>query len=292
MLCLPKEEGKGSLKGHATLLATIFYLSQLTDAPQCDGKRPTCSPCKVRNLGCIYPLPKQMESPEGGALRKAGEEARSIVELLRSVPYDEAVELLQKLRGGSPPTPAATPSTTVVRKPPSIPPPIPAHFYVRSVIPPTRNNLEFELVVRHPIAYPTLLPIPIESLPIDVLLHPSQIRRLQVPSISLPSPQGVITPAALDMRHDRSKSPSLALEAAIVRPLIDNRLLDVDITYWTNVPISVDLAARVISLYLEIDYPVLPLFNAELFLEDFLQGRPNFCSHFLVSALLSWACVS
>jgi hypothetical protein len=48
----------------------------------------------------------------------------------------------------------------------------------------------------------------------------------------------------------------------------------------------------VIALYLNNDYPVLPVFNADLFLRDLSQNRSYFCSRLLVSALLGWACVS
>jgi hypothetical protein len=68
-------------------------------------------------------------------------------------------------------------------------------------------------------------------------------------------------------------------------------LHQVDITLWTDLPIPNDVAIRVIALYLNNDFPVLPLFNADLFLQDFSQSRPYFCSRLLVSALLAWACV-
>jgi len=76
------------------------------------------------------------------------------------------------------------------------------------------------------------------------------------------------------------------------RRLVDYRLSRIDIGQWTGIPITSELAAHVISLYLEIDYPVLPLFNADAFLGDLIGGENNFCSGFLVSALLAWSCVS
>lgn len=47
-----------------------------------------------------------------------------------------------------------------------------------------------------------------------------------------------------------------------------------------------------ISLYLETDHPILGWFDAELFITALCSGFSNFCSPFLVSALLYWACVS
>lgn len=61
---------------------------------------------------------------------------------------------------------------------------------------------------------------------------------------------------------------------------------------WTNVRIANSLAASILSLYIETDYQVLPLFNLDLFLDDFLHNKPYFCSKLLVNALFSWICVS
>ncbi|KAF4954607.1 hypothetical protein FSARC_12047 [Fusarium sarcochroum] len=77
---------------------------------------------------------------------------------------------------------------------------------------------------------------------------------------------------------------------AQAKPLFHESLARLDISYWTDVPIRNDVAAQVISLYMEIDYPVLPLFHADLFIQDLVQRRSFFCSRFLVSALLAWAC--
>lgn len=74
--------------------------------------------------------------------------------------------------------------------------------------------------------------------------------------------------------------------------VIDERLKEVDFQRWTEVPISNELAATLVSLYLEIDYPWCPLFDADLFLNDCMQGKTHFCSALLVNSLLSWACVS
>jgi hypothetical protein len=69
-------------------------------------------------------------------------------------------------------------------------------------------------------------------------------------------------------------------------------LQKVDITSWIELPGPNQTAVRAIALYLNNDYPVLPLFHADLFLRDLSQKRPYFCSALLISALLGWACVS
>jgi len=60
---------------------------------------------------------------------------------------------------------------------------------------------------------------------------------------------------------------------------------------WSKVAISDELAAHILSLYIEVDYKILPLFHLDLFIEDLVHNRPYFCSSLLVNALFSWACV-
>jgi len=44
-------------------------------------------------------------------------------------------------------------------------------------------------------------------------------------------------------------------------------------------------------MYLEIDHPTIGTFDADLFIADLLGFRLDFCSPFLVSALLAFASV-
>jgi hypothetical protein len=61
---------------------------------------------------------------------------------------------------------------------------------------------------------------------------------------------------------------------------------------WCSVAIPNDLAGRLIGFYLETDHAVLGHFDADLFVEDLVQFRSEFCSSLLVNSLLLWACVS
>lgn len=61
------------------------------------------------------------------------------------------------------------------------------------------------------------------------------------------------------------------------------------ISYWTNVPVTDRYAAAAVSLYLEGDHQMLRLFDAELFLNDLLHLKNDYCSPFLVSSILAMA---
>lgn len=74
--------------------------------------------------------------------------------------------------------------------------------------------------------------------------------------------------------------------------LVDRRLYFLNLRQWTEVSISDGLAAKMISLYLETDHPILGFFDADLFITALCGGLSNFCSPFLVSSLFYWICVS
>jgi hypothetical protein len=75
------------------------------------------------------------------------------------------------------------------------------------------------------------------------------------------------------------------------RAYCDPRLYQVHFRDWTGVHIKDSLAAGAVSYYLETDYPIHGLFDADLFLHDFASGEKHFCSAMLVNAILGWSCV-
>lgn len=71
----------------------------------------------------------------------------------------------------------------------------------------------------------------------------------------------------------------------------DERLEGLDMKFWSSVPISDDIAAKIISLYLETDHPLLGTFDPDLFVDDLVNCRLRYCSPLLVSALMYRGCV-
>ncbi|KAH8893966.1 hypothetical protein GQ53DRAFT_644312 [Thozetella sp. PMI_491] len=154
-----------------------------------------------------------------------------------------------------------------------------ADHWSRKAIPPSQSSLEFELMVRHPISYPTMVPVEAAHVRLEALFNPD---------ISL------VDPVLLE--NDPVSDSTWPQEATNSSPesgtwdYCDERLLLIDMTQWTTVAVTNAFAARAISLYLETDHPLLGLFDADLFLEDLVNGKLNFCSPLLVNALLCWAC--
>ncbi|EGU71754.1 hypothetical protein FOXB_17737 [Fusarium oxysporum f. sp. conglutinans Fo5176] len=61
-------------------------------------------------------------------------------------------------------------------------------------------------------------------------------------------------------------------------------------SFWTSVSISDHVAAKIISLYLETDHPLLGIFEPDLFVDDLASCRLRHCSPLLVSAIMYWSC--
>ncbi|KAG5984591.1 hypothetical protein E4U55_004142 [Claviceps digitariae] len=95
------------------------------------------------------------------------------------------------------------------------------------------------------------------------------------------------------------QSPRSELSYIVTRPpsaqsihYADSRLHNLNIGRWTSVSISNAFAAEAISFYLSNEHPFLALFDSDLFLEDLITGKGQFCTELLVSSLLAWSCAS
>lgn len=267
----------------------------------CDGSRPSCTPCVDRKAECIYRLRK--DGPRGPWLDHI-----ELIERLSSAPEADALDLLRRLRestdlsavlsstGGGTHDKARSASVSANRSLPS----------------PAFTKLELELSSLHPIAYPRLKPIDIKTICQESeakyeprtgtgtgtgavkgnMTSPDHAPRLSVLTNS-ESPVASFAKPPFPVRGT-SGSPSLSPAMDLKRnpSLCDSRLHQLRMDYWTRVPISDELAARVISSYLVREHPMLGLFDADLFITDLVERRLRFCTPFLLSALMFYACVS
>ncbi|KZL70449.1 C6 transcription factor, partial [Colletotrichum tofieldiae] len=110
------------------------------------------------------------------------------------------------------------------------------------------------------------------------------------PSRDFPTKHAYMTPEREDDEPGINMASPDSGDADSLSPLFDERLRLVDIAQWTPVPIPNELAISTISHYLENDYATIPLFNADLFVQDLVNLQQSFCSSFLVTAILCWAC--
>jgi hypothetical protein len=162
--------------------------------------------------------------------------------------------------------------------------------------PPDQESLEFELMTRHPILYPT--PASLEG----CLYSPPTSQGTKLLLTLRPYDQANFqsrrgaesqTFAADDQMSVLDSAETANTPTSTQPPPIDShwtlRLRQARFSDWTDVPMANDEAIRVASLYLEVDHPLLGLFDVDLFLQDLLNVRSRFCSRFLVEAFLSWS---
>lgn len=149
-----------------------------------------------------------------------------------------------------------------------------------TLLAPDQTSVEFELMIRHPIAYPALVPLDSHS------LNASASDRLQM-AHDPAATSGETTPNEEELPDAESPGPSgyATYEA---------RIRQVHFAKWTDNPVSGSEAASAIANYLAHDHVLLHLFDAELFLKDLTNsdGDDEWCSSLLMNALLAWSLVS
>lgn len=165
-----------------------------------------------------------------------------------------------------------------------------------------RPSLAVELEIRHPFAYPPLLPIdlgPAES-QLHSLLEGSENRTQQIvgavasepmPSRSDGTGGGVVGERSLD-GGEFNRHPELTPRPLPTSPSsrLLERLRGLRINYWTSVTISDELAAKVIALYFDTDHSLIGSFEPDLFVHALISHQGSLCSALLVNAVLYWAC--
>ncbi|KAI0115227.1 hypothetical protein F4814DRAFT_449059 [Daldinia grandis] len=289
---------------------------------RCDGKRPSCTACSKANVECNFVTASSDETPfmalkrEVESLRRSTEDMLEIFDLLESAPDTVSLDILRRLKSTRNLAEGTSDTFEIlasVKKDLDDDPPLPVKLSNRQLmvglIPETQQTPEYELMMRCPTVYPMLIPVEIAFINLADLLRPAILEQPRAPSLYAspigqgdtpsfstvpagPSESGLrsgVTPTILDI-SDREIGNFEPLQS--MHTIIDDRLKGVNFGSWTPVPITNELAATLISLYLEIDHPWCPLFDADLFLNDCLQGKTHFCSALLINALLGWTCQS
>ncbi|TIC95703.1 hypothetical protein CH35J_007776 [Colletotrichum higginsianum] len=253
----------------------------------CDGHLER-SQCLRRGLKCEYrvvtdtilkaiPVGFQLVDKQQSL---SNADAADLLEILKRVPEDEALEGLRLLRTGNDPALISSALRGYDAG-------LSLAALNRASLPPIQSSLEFELMMRHPVAYPTWQPFQPSKLDLDFLLLPREVVWNESQSGPTETADS-FSPYAHRPRGDSSNSTG-RVGPRNPSTVYDNRLLSVDISQWTDVPITNELSLAVLQLYLETDHPMMPLIDVDLLL-DGLLGKNEFCSRILVSGLFAWAC--
>ncbi|OTB08659.1 hypothetical protein M426DRAFT_159274 [Hypoxylon sp. CI-4A] len=238
--------------------------------PRCDGLRPKCSNCTRRGRSpCVY-----------SERRDAAHNAFELLDLLKSVPGDQALKLLWSLR-----------DTSDIAS-------VLSGFKDAGVESSSaRLELESQLSMKYPNVYPALEQIAPSVLAASNLLQSDYnnlsggedvLRDMRPAQVSRSdTDRSATTPVDAGSAVGHSGSRRSVAQAT---DYIDKRLQSLDIGFWTDVSVPNDFAARVVSLYLMTDHPLLGLFDPDHFVADLVGQRYDFCSRFLVSSLMYLGC--
>ncbi|KAF4452232.1 Nitrogen assimilation transcription factor nit-4 [Fusarium austroafricanum] len=236
---------------------------------RCDGRKPMCEACRRRGEGepCIY------ESRTANQTNKETEKILELFEIMKTGPEAQAIDILRVLRSHADlDTAMSTIQPRIARS---------IAGQTRSLEHPRYLGLESELMTRHSITFPTLQPF--ESSILKKFFNTGRTSAVDSDNDTPMTSNESNEPNPFSM-HNPTKSP-----APLLSPC-DERLEELNIGFWSSVPIPSDLAAKVISLYLETDHPILGSFDPALFVEDLIHCRAGYCSKLLVSAIMYLSC--
>ncbi|KAH6871684.1 hypothetical protein B0T10DRAFT_417034, partial [Thelonectria olida] len=236
----------------------------------CGGQRPRCEACRRRGEkdSCTY-----VDSRSQGQTSEETDQILELFDLLKSGPESQALDILQILRCHNDLETAL--SIVQARRGPGRL----TSGQEWTPISTRHLRLEYELMARNPVSFPPLQPFEASILNRAVLgtgrISTTDSEDISSSSNSEPNP----FPAQHPTRHPISTLRSC-----------DERLEDLDMSFWTSVRFPNDIAAKIISLYLETDHPLLGTFDPDLFVDDLVNCRLGHCSRLLINAIMYWGC--
>ncbi|KAH7113806.1 hypothetical protein B0J11DRAFT_140351 [Dendryphion nanum] len=273
--------------------ATLACDACRTKRNRCDGGQP-CVACQSRDSMCTYATPKDTETRstvlrrQNMELREEVATLRDLIDHLKSMPVDAVHDALQRLQAGF------DPAVVVQTFKGEVPGPrLSEQETAQAILPPIHSSKEFELLVRHPIAYPLLDLCRKAQATGDTLVHSGAT------IISNVFPSNPSNPIEDHPRIQPGEDEFVLQNRDSVEGEPDNpepppqyfdaRLTQLNIDFWTSVSISNTTAASVISDFLKYQNSTWCVFHDALFVRDLVELRFDYCSPFMVSSLLAIA---
>lgn len=277
----------------------LSAVTNLTEYCQCNGAKPSCSNCARRGRDCVYRAHRSVALAENiekqsqpTAGNKTSEDYTQLVTLMRSLPEDQILALVRQIRSMRGISAAAAFLQNNVRSYPlGGSTGLSNTMLARAVSPPSHTSLEFELMCQHTLAYPQIHPPDRDKLAIvlgnDGIRKPTPSSAHLASSTQLSLDQSVPvwppTPVSDVFLSEEDPVTSDTIHGPKYR---DERLSHLNIGYWIKTPISNEVAATLLSFFLETDHESQGVFDADLFIEDLVNCRTRFCSSFLVISVL------
>ncbi|EOA89630.1 uncharacterized protein SETTUDRAFT_103856 [Exserohilum turcica Et28A] len=240
---------------------------------KCTAERPSCQACTVRQIPCRY------IQREFHGVKQKYEEHKEFVNLVRTLPEQDAIELFHRVRAGG--DVAA----------------IVSHARDGNLL--LQLHLAPETRFRYELPYsrdmPTLL-LTSGSPYLDSLVYEAAAQRallLQAQDPATTEPEHRVFPPEYTSSEYRSEYVRPYHAAVLIEPRIEN----VKPSEWTTVSKDDALMRDLLTAYFAHEYHLWPVFHKDYFLEDMAKPKSEnrktpCCSALLVNAILAYACYS
>ena len=164
----------------------------------------------------------------------------------------------------------------------------------RAILPSTASSVEFELAMLHQFVFPIEVPLDMDFIDTRNILqtdhHASPYDSATTDGQKTPE-GSIATSQPLPLRGTFPARIPAIVGPPEARPYLDARLNQLKVDYWTKVPISDGFAASVLSHHFETYHAIFGCIDYDLFLADLIGHKLDYCSPFLVAAIMSLACV-
>ncbi|KAE9579504.1 hypothetical protein CGMCC3_g4725 [Colletotrichum fructicola] len=235
---------------------------------RCTGERPTCSVCLYRRSSCEYTT-RPGESRQQATSRKHNEvQGRAtiheqVLALLKNLPEEAAQDVFQRIRSGAD-------AATIVNH-------VEAGDLLlqMAVAPETRLRYNFPYRSEMPEIYVQNNPYLNSFIYEAASLYPAH-------------GQGRPSHATAGGSQELQSVYTKPFHAARV---VEPRLSDAKISWWTNVCDDDSLMRDLLRALFRCEYQFSAAFQKDLFLEDLVAQKQDFCSSLLVNITLAYACV-
>ncbi|KAH6621622.1 hypothetical protein B0J18DRAFT_432974 [Chaetomium sp. MPI-SDFR-AT-0129] len=236
---------------------------------KCDGQRPICTSCTTHGTPCTYLSADPSESRSSAIKRKYGEAQdrvsvhEQLYNLLRTRSQPEVTEIVRRIRAG---------------------------IDVEAILRYVRDGdllLQLHLMPEARLRY---------TFP-EFASWPTVFRDPEDPYLKTQLLDFKTGPWAEGSRGSQQQAghsgatgnPHLHVYQMPYHAaqMVDPRLSSVKASRWTSVTVDDGLVAKLLSIYFQFEYSRTRLFLKDLFLDDLVKGKTNFCSALLVNCILA-----
>ncbi|KAK8023542.1 hypothetical protein PG993_011608 [Apiospora rasikravindrae] len=246
---------------------------------RCSGERPVCGRCLRRKIPCRYReiVTSEALKKTNDDLRDRGNANEEILQLLKSLPDQEAHDVLARLRTG-------TSVSTIVNQ-------VKAGDLLLqlAVAPETRFRYEFPYRSEMPAEYVVNNPYLNSTLYKAASLYNNSSTSSALPMHDAATSDHGGNPHNLGTAE--AEHQSLYLKPFHAAHMVDPRLSDARPSLWTTVCDDDVLMRDILATWFRCEYQFTSACQKDYFLEDMVTRRQDFCSSLLVNIVLAYACV-